>query len=334
MQVHFKLVKGNVDVVFTAQLIDSTVQLIDSTTTVTQFTHIQTQLMIQRAGTKCRKEDFRHWFVHHPWVLSRRLQQHFTHFFQIGAIGHAETDHQTRSRVSQRPVDQTLGNKRFVRDNHFFAIEIGNRCRTNTDLADRTGEGADGDQQHNADDGHGNEIGVNSYNELLKKFTEDEYYFISKKIRQVIFGDLNPARQQRIQKFVINNLCKKLKENGCILSSASSDEIIIQNPDLTSKDIKEILKDTPEEFKFFRVEDFVFEKIDENHDFFVKTTLTETGPKTEFKNVPGHVFSQVYKRYLNQESNDYDLLFYHEGFLAQFKEKLFEQELTKKLKLK
>lgn len=182
--------------------------------------------------------------------------------------------------------------------------------------------------------GLGNEIGVNSYNELLKKFTEDEYYFISKKIRQVIFGDLNPARQQRIQKFVINNLCKKLKENGCILSSASSDEIIIQNPDLTSKDIKEILKDTPEEFKFFRVEDFVFEKIDENHDFFVKTTLTETGPKTEFKNVPGHVFSQVYKRYLNQESNDYDLLFYHEGFLAQFKEKLFEQELTKKLKLK
>ena len=182
--------------------------------------------------------------------------------------------------------------------------------------------------------GLGNEIGVDSYNELLKKFTEDEYYFISKKIRQVIFGDLNPARQQRIQKFVINNLCKKLKENGCILSSASSDEIIIQNQDLTSKDIKEILKDTPEEFNFFRVEDFVFEKIDENHDFFVKTTLTETGPKTEFKNVPGHVFSQVYKRYLNQESNDYDLLFYHEGFLAQFKEKLFEQELTKKLKLK
>lgn len=178
------------------------------------------------------------------------------------------------------------------------------------------------------------EVGANSYNELLNKFTDDEYYFISKKIRQVIFGDLNPARQQRIQKFVINNLCKKLKENGCTLSSASSDEIIIQNQDLTSKDIKEILKEVPEEFKFFRVEDFVFEKIDENHDFFVKTTLTEKGPKTEFKNVPGHVFAQVYKRYLNQESNEYDLLFYHEGFLAQFKEKLFNQELTKKMKIK
>ena len=161
---HFKLVKGNVDVVFTAQLINSTVQLIDSTATVTQFTHIQTQLMIQRAGTKCRKEDFRHWFVHHPWVLSRRLQQHFTHFFQIGAISYAETDHQTRSRVSQRPVDQTLGNKRFVRDNHFFAIEIGNRCRTNTDLADRTREATNGYRVANAhrtfeqNDQTGNEV--------------------------------------------------------------------------------------------------------------------------------------------------------------------------------
>lgn len=182
--------------------------------------------------------------------------------------------------------------------------------------------------------GLGEEIGVNSYNELLEKFTTDEYYFISKKIRQVIFGDLNPSRQQRIQKFVINNLCKKLKDNGCILSSASSDEIIIQNENFTSKDIKEILKDSPKEFQFFRVEDFVFEKIDENHDFFVKTTLTENGPKTEFKNVPGHLFAQVYKRYLNEEINDYDLLFYHEGFLAQFKEKLFNQELTKKMKIK
>lgn len=180
------------------------------------------------------------------------------------------------------------------------------------------------------------EIKVNSYNDLLSKFTEEEYYFISKKIRQVIFGDLNPSRQQRLQKFVINNLCKKLTTNGCELSSASSDEIIIKNEDMTAKDIKEILKDVPEEFKFFRIEEFSFKKIDEGNDFFVKTTLTENGLKTEFKNVPGHVFAQVYKKYLGQEINDYDLLFYHEGFLAQFKEKLFsnELEINKKLKIK
>lgn len=182
--------------------------------------------------------------------------------------------------------------------------------------------------------GLGEEIKANSYDELLNQFTNDDYYFISKKIRQVIFGDLNPARQQRIQKFVINQLCKKLKENGCILSSASSDEIIIQNEEMNAKDIKEMLKDVPEQYNFFRVEDFVFEKIDENNDFFVKTTLTNNGFKKEFKNVPGHVFAQVYKKYLGQESNEYDLLFYHEGFLAEFKEKLFNTELNKKMKIK
>lgn len=184
--------------------------------------------------------------------------------------------------------------------------------------------------------GLSDEIKANSYNELLAKFTQDEYYQISKKIRQVIFGDLNPSRQQRLQKYVINHLCKTLKDNGCILSSASSDEIIIQNQDLTSVDVKEMLKNVPEEFKFFRVEDFSFEKIDEGHDFFVKTTQTANGEKTEFKNVPGHVFAQVYKRYLGQESNEYDLLFYHEGFLAQFKESLFTNDFVnvKKPKLK
>lgn len=178
------------------------------------------------------------------------------------------------------------------------------------------------------------EIEANSYNDLLSKFTHDEYYFMSKKIRQVIFGDLNPSRQQRLQKYVIHNLCKKLTENGCVLSSASSDEIIIQNQDMTSKDIKEILKDVPEEFQFFRVEDFSVKKIDKEHDFFVKTTLTENGSKTEFKNVPGHVFAQVYKKYIGQEVNEFDLLFYHEGFLAQFKEQLFVTELNKKMKIK
>lgn len=178
------------------------------------------------------------------------------------------------------------------------------------------------------------ELKINSYNELLKKYTNEEYYLISKMIRQVIFGDLNPARQQRIQKYVINQLCKKLKKNGCILSSASSDEIIIQNEDITPIDVKNILKDIPEKFNFFRIEEFSFKSIEANSTFYVKNSCTDKGEKTEFKNIPGHLFAQVYKKYIGQQVNDNDLLFYHDGFLAQFKEPLFSQELPKKLKIK
>lgn len=172
------------------------------------------------------------------------------------------------------------------------------------------------------------ETGVKTYNQLINLFSNDEYFAESKMFRQVIFGDLNPARQQKIQRYIIGQLCNKLLENGCEISSASSDEIIIKNKTNTVE-IKDILKDVPEEFKFFRVEKFRFSRIGEEHDFFIKETIQADGtPKLEFKNVPGHLFPQVFKQYKNMPLNDYDMMFYHDGYLAQFKEPVFQNTLT------
>lgn len=176
-----------------------------------------------------------------------------------------------------------------------------------------------------------NELKVSSYDDLMKSITEVEYFTKSKMIRQVIFGDLNPSRQQRLQKYIINQLCIKLRENGYELSSASSDEIIISNAS-NVKHVQLLLEDVPEKFKFFRVEKFKFKNIDNDGKYFIKTTETQNGEKIEFKSVPGHLFAQVYKKHLGLEINDYDMLFYHDGFLAQFKEPLFSKELSKKPK--
>jgi hypothetical protein len=171
------------------------------------------------------------------------------------------------------------------------------------------------------------ELGVKNYQELMLKYTDEPYFLNSKMIRQVIFGDLNPSRQQRVQKYIINNLCSELKKAGCELSSASSDEIIVQG-DKSITEIKEILANVDEKFRFFRVEQFIFDRIGEEHDFFAKTTINDKGEqKLEFKNVPGHIFAQVYKKHFSLELNDYDMLFYHEGYLAQFKQAVFEPEL-------
>lgn len=177
------------------------------------------------------------------------------------------------------------------------------------------------------------ELGVKSYEQLMKNETDLEYYLNSKMIRQVIFGDLDPKRQQRVQKYIINQLCVELKKAGCELTSASSDEIIIKS-EISVKDIQTILQDVDPKFKFFRVEKFKFDKINDEHDFFIKKTQTQSGEKLEFKNVPGHLFAQVYKQYLGQAVNSYDMLFYHEGFLAEFKEPLFKQELVNNTKPK
>ncbi len=178
------------------------------------------------------------------------------------------------------------------------------------------------------------ETGVNTYRELIAKFTEQEYFQQSKMFRQVIFGDLNPARQQKIQRYVIGQLCDKLTANGCEISSASSDEIIVKNKTNT-KEIEDILSDVPNELKFFRVEKFHFSRIGEDFDFFVKYTEQKDGAvKKEFKNSPGHLFPQIYKKHLNLEPNQYDMLFYHDGYLAEFKEPIFKAEpiLNKKVK--
>jgi hypothetical protein len=84
----------------------------------------------------------------------------------------------------------------------------------------------------------------------------------------------------------------------------------------------------PEKFKFFRVEEFHFSRIAEGHDYFIKTTKNENGPdKVEFKNVPGHFFAQIYKKHLGLDVDEKDMVFYHEGLLAQFKEPLFEAKM-------
>lgn len=177
------------------------------------------------------------------------------------------------------------------------------------------------------------ELGIYNYKDLISKFTNEEYFIQSKMIRQIIFGDLNPSRQQRLQKYIIQNLCETLLENGCEISSASSDEIIIKNKNSISE-VKDILKSVDNKFKFFRVEKFKFDRVGDDFDYFVKKTINEDGnEKMEFKSVPGHFFPQVYKKYFNMPINEYDLLFYHEGYLAQFKEPIFKAENKPSLKI-
>ncbi len=179
------------------------------------------------------------------------------------------------------------------------------------------------------------ETGIKTYRELISKFTDQEYFQQSKMFRQVIFGDLNPARQQRIQKYVIGQLCQKLQENGCEISSASPDEIIVKNK-ASTKEIEQILSTVPKELQFFRVEKFHFSRIGDDFDFFVKYTEQKDGSiKKEFKNSPGHLFPQIYKQHLKLELNQYDMLFYHDGYLAEFKEPVFKNEptLTSKRKI-
>ena len=106
--------------------------------------------MIQRTGPEGGEENRWRRLLHHFRMIVRGLQQHLFHFIQIGAIGDAEADHHPGHGVGERPVDQALGNERLVRDNHLFAIEVGDGGGANTDFAYRPREGSDSDRIPNA----------------------------------------------------------------------------------------------------------------------------------------------------------------------------------------
>lgn len=183
------------------------------------------------------------------------------------------------------------------------------------------------------------ELNVNSYDELIKKYTNYDYYIKSKIFRQVIFGELNAARQQKIQKLVLQYYKNILDKYNYVVKSNSNDELIIHNiNDKNNFDLLKIKKimeqEVEEKYKFYDINMIEFNKINDNYNYLSKNTYDINGNhKLEIKNTPSIFFAQVYKEYLCQEINDYDLSFYYEGYISQFKEKLFEKKLTPKYKI-
>lgn len=161
-----------------------------------------------------------------------------------------------------------------------------------------------------------------TYSSYLKTFTRENYFLDSKHLRQVIFGNCNPKRQQTIQKHIMNQLLNLLvtiipKER---FTTVSSDEIVISKEhDDDKKKCLDILKghlpDT-----WIRVSEFTLRQI-ENKPYYVKTYPSGD---IEFKSVPAHYFAQVYKRYFEMPIMPVDKTFVFEKQLSVFVDPLFK----------
>lgn len=157
--------------------------------------------------------------------------------------------------------------------------------------------------------------GKETYEEYLKKFTEEEYFLNSKKIRQVIFGNLNPQRQQALQRKIISEIKEVIKEvvpEEDIMFTSSDELIFLTTKDVYNFDFKKynsILKITP----------FLLKQVHKNFSFYVKESFN----KVEFKQVPSYNLLEVIRYYNNQENQDLDRYFYYEGRVVKAIEPLF-----------
>ena len=159
----------------------------------------------------------------------------------------------------------------------------------------------------------------NSYEELMRKFTDKQHFINSKYIRQVILGNLSPKRQVTLQKYKLNEALPEITKifGKDSVVSFSNDEIVVRG--YTDTDLVKLIKNKTG--LDVRVETFSFFTCLHG---YVKHFLNSPD-KVEFKCVPMNLFAENYKTYFQKPVVDFDLVFEVDNRLVKF----FEPEVYK-----
>ncbi len=175
-----------------------------------------------------------------------------------------------------------------------------------------------------------------TYDEWVSKFTDLDYIKESKYTRQVVFGKLNPARQIKVEKYIIWNILiaiKQLLDNNNInytIASLMNDELVIS---IQYADIEKIwhivheyehnaMLQIPIKTNIFVLNLHKFNTINKSEvNVFEKQFIKgDTGIK--LKSVPSYYYAQIYKILNKQELNEYDKLFWFNDQIASFRDNL------------
>lgn len=174
---------------------------------------------------------------------------------------------------------------------------------------------------------------TNSWEELVEKFTNLDYFKKAKYFRQVTFGNLKNKKAASIQKILMHQLVKEIKkfpENINIYGKQGDDELIIETDEINIlKDynsLKKILNNLSNDLgKIWKIEIFrlymflptsamikeIF--IDVNKSLFDKNNY-----HVVFKNINKNLFPQIYKSYYKLQLDPFDLKVVINGQLASF----------------
>lgn len=157
-----------------------------------------------------------------------------------------------------------------------------------------------------------NELG-DSYIDLLKKFDVEEVFWNSKQFRQYIFGNLNPKRQTKAQRVIVEELIKSISKTSNIeIICTKPDEVIYQFDDYS--EIQEILNNL--DIDMFKYKIFT---VDRCENFRVNQFYDNVGHPLykELSGCNGNKYFIYLKKYIFNEPIDIrDLYFRMDGDLA------------------
>lgn len=154
------------------------------------------------------------------------------------------------------------------------------------------------------------------WNLFMSRFTDIKYFYDSKYIRQVVFGNCNPPRQIAYEKYLMDLFLDILFQTVGIKAEAvecfCNDEIVLHYDKVSSKELKDI-KEKAEYFDAnLTVEVFKLGHVD-GTDVFIKRVINEDGSTENKIKCANPVHYIFVKRLLeDQEITDNDRVFYSE----------------------
>ena len=163
-----------------------------------------------------------------------------------------------------------------------------------------------------------------SWEDFLRKFTNNEHIIKSKYIRQVILGNCDPKRQITFEKYLMYSVLDKIL-NYTVFTIDKTNIVSFGNDDITI-DVTEVLDCNRlyDEIKSLRrffgfpleVEMFKLIKIKGTDGYIREPIGSET--KRKIKGVDANMMHFVIRKLNNEEITEDDLVFVHNGRLAKY----------------
>lgn len=169
-----------------------------------------------------------------------------------------------------------------------------------------------------------NELG-DTYSEFLNKFGVPEVFHKSKHFRQYIFGNLNPKKQIKVQRVMVEDIKNAMSKYGLKIECIKHDEIIYSFEKI--EDVREIIEGLDGED--FTITPFTVKKVE---NFRINQYLCKDSGEmlhSEPVGCNGHKFFMYLKKYIFNEPYDIrDLYFRMDGELAIWNTEKLKLELN------
>ena len=167
--------------------------------------------------------------------------------------------------------------------------------------------------------------GCDTYEEFVSRFNESGLDVDLKPLRQVIFGNLNPKRQQVVQKYLLHNLMTEFSEAfpDVVFHGTTADEFVVEYSEDRLKWLNENIVRFDEDHKTrYRTEVFELFKLGEPSELGFYKKFDDGSVK--LVSTSKIYFAQAYKYLKGSDVVDEDLYFTHENRVAKFLKPLME----------